>query len=157
MEKHDAPVYRYSVVAPVNTQDVVIFTYNYVGRLVDMTFGGDCTDAFIHTAKREAPVRVVPRPSGQLPLQFDRWLEAKCKVKDITNFDLSFNKFWDAYDKKVGNKKDAQKAWDRLPELDKIMAFGGIRKQRMLYERDRLCIPFVTTYLHQRRWENVLS
>jgi hypothetical protein len=154
---NDAPVYRFSVVSSSYPQNVVILTYNYVGRLVDMTFGADCTDGLIHTAKAEAPVRVVPRQNGQLPRQFDAWLAARCRIKDISNFDLSFEKFWTAYGNKVGDVKRVRRKWESLPELDRIMALGFIPRMRNYYDGRGIVFPFPETYLNQRRWENVLN
>ena len=165
--KHDAPVYRFSMVAPGNTQNVVILSYNYVGRLADMTFGSDCTDGFIFRAKQEAPVRVVPPLTppkegnlptrGRLPKQFDGWVADGCSVKDISKFDLSFEKFWGAYGNKVGDMKRVKKKWENLPEIDRIMALGFISRMRGYYDSRGIVFPFPETYLNQRRWENVLS
>ena len=166
----DAPVYMFSVVPQSNPQNVVVLTYNYVGRLVDMAFGADCTDSFIYTAKQEAPVRILmpPKPpsgsaqrgestTARLPKQFDAWLAVKCVIKDISNFDLSFEKFWGAYGNKVGNVARVRKKWDSLPELDRIMALGFISRMRNYYDSKGIVFPFPETYLNQRRWENVIN
>jgi len=156
VKKTEAPVYRFSIVPPNNPQNVAILAYNYVGKLVDIAFSHDCTEPFIHTAKTEAPVRIVPRPNGQLPKQFDHWLAAKCSIKDISNFDLSFEKFWTVYNNKVGNMARVKKKWNSLPELDRIMALGFVNRMRNFYDSKNIMFPYPETYLNQRRWENIL-
>jgi hypothetical protein len=156
-KKSDAPVYRFSVVPPGNPQNVVILSYNYVGKLVTITFSHDCTDAFIHTAKNEAPVKIIPRTNGQLPKQFDAWLNVNCHIKDISNFDLSFEKFWTTYNNKVGNIARVKKKWNSMPAIDRIMALGFVGRMRNYYDRQGIMFPYPETYLNQRRWENIIN
>jgi len=69
--------------------------------------------------------------------------------------DLTFKRFWDEYNLKHSNKKQTEKAWEAMTDVDKKMAFIYLRE----YENYLLTNPGVSkmhgaTYLNQRRWDN---
>lgn len=69
--------------------------------------------------------------------------------------DLSFERFWNEYGYKIGDKKRAEKLWNGLTDADKIKVFQSIPKYnsylRMHPNIERL---YPQTFLHQRRFEN---
>lgn len=85
---------------------------------------------------------------------FPGWRQAGYAAKDITDFDVSFEKFWGLYGKKVGNKAGVAKKWERLSWDEKVMAMGCVPRMRRYYEQRGIELPYPETYINQRRWEN---
>ena len=75
------------------------------------------------------------------------------KEKEIN---ILFSVFWDAYDKKEGDKKACEKKWNKLTDADrqKIMDTLPAFKSKI---KDKQFQPFPATYLNQRRWENAIE
>jgi hypothetical protein len=68
-----------------------------------------------------------------------------------------FPEFWEAYPRKVGDKKGAQRNWTRkkLDKIaDQIIADVQARTAQDPRWRDLQFIPHPTTYLHQERWND---
>lgn len=70
-----------------------------------------------------------------------------------------FAGLWDYYPRHT-SKQAAVKAWDRLRPSDELIAKIGkaLRRQKAWDEWQRgVGIPYLSTYLNQRRWEDELS
>lgn len=68
--------------------------------------------------------------------------------------DLSFQRFWDEYDNKIGARARVQKKWELLPDSDKISALKYIAIYDMvLLKNQGTSKAYPETYLNQRRWE----
>lgn len=71
-----------------------------------------------------------------------------------------FEKFWEAYPRKVG-KKDARKAWDKAvdrPPITDILQVIGLQKVSEQWVRDGgQFIPHPSTWLNQGRWADVIA
>lgn len=68
----------------------------------------------------------------------------------------SFCSFWDLYPRKVGKAK-AQKLWQGMKEEDRALAVYGLklwRQTEQWHEGDGKFIPYASTFLAQRRWED---
>lgn len=79
------------------------------------------------------------------------------RVTEVSD-DLSFGVFWEAYKYKVGNKKQAEKIWNLLSEVDQVSALASIPKYlHWLACRPNMEQTHATTWLNQRRWENDYS
>ncbi|MEO0337607.1 MAG: hypothetical protein AAF242_00190 [Bacteroidota bacterium] len=69
--------------------------------------------------------------------------------------DLSFQRFWNDYQNKKGNKARAEKLWLGLSKEDRIKALDGIKKYNyFLATQTAMNKAFPETYLSQRRYEN---
>lgn len=90
----------------------------------------------------------------EIEKMFPGWRKAGYVVKDITEFDASFERFWNLYGKKVGNKAGVEKKWGKLSWDERVMAMGCIPRMRRYYEQKGLDLPYPETYINQRRWEN---
>lgn len=66
---------------------------------------------------------------------------------------IPFEKFWDLYDKKKGDKGKCQVKWEKLKDKEReaIMEFLPKWKQGI---KDKQFQPFPATFLNQRRWES---
>ena len=77
----------------------------------------------------------------------------KGKLKEIT--DLTFDKFWADYGYKVGNKSRAEKLWNKLQEIERILVLESLpRYNYYLKTHPSIEKAYAETYLFQRRWEN---
>lgn len=75
------------------------------------------------------------------------------KITEVT--DLSFERFWNEYDFKMGNKKKAQELWRKLSEGERIAVFEALpRYNYFLKINQGIMKAYPTTFLNQRRWEN---
>ncbi|MFN8238616.1 MAG: hypothetical protein U0T77_10650 [Chitinophagales bacterium] len=68
--------------------------------------------------------------------------------------DLSFERFYDAYNNKLGKKVMAEKSWKALSRKDKIDALVGIKAYDFYLSRNPgISKAYPTTYINQRYWE----
>lgn len=153
-------VISYSV-KPTKVQGVAIISYTLpddrgAARLVNVRFNAEASDAMKRTLMREVPVCVVY--AGEcVPEEMQMWVKVGVQVKNITNLDISFARFWNAYGKKVGNKGRVERKWNELPQADRIMALGVIPRIKRYYAARRLDLPYAETFLDQRRFENLFD
>lgn len=80
---------------------------------------------------------------------------ARREEKRREEINISFDVFWDAYGKKVGNKKICIQRWTKLKDaerqkiIDTLPAF-------LASVRDRQYLPYPEKYLNEKRWEDEL-
>jgi len=79
-----------------------------------------------------------------------------CKDKkvEVTTLleDLSFDRFWKAYDYKQGKVKAAQE-WNKMNDTSKAAAIGGIRKYKKNLPQG-VALLYPERYLKYKRWED---
>ena len=109
---------------------------------------------FVKAVLMRLPVEVETE-AFRLPAGLSRLSAEHCVVRDVTRRELTFAAFWDAYGYKVGNKATVERKWNALSDADRLLALGGIERQRRHSEQHRTDMPYPETYLNQRRWENV--
>jgi len=94
---------------------------------------------------------------GKFPYVEDKIKEWQKKLKQLTievvEFDLSFDNFWKKYDLKV-KKESSEKAWNKLPDADKIKCFLRLKKYN-----DRLAVTgqakaHLVTWINQKRYND---
>ena len=66
---------------------------------------------------------------------------------------IDFLKFWDLYDRKVGDKQGAKKKWDKLTLIDQEKIISIIPAYLKTI-KDKQFQPHPVTWLNQRRWDN---
>ena len=69
---------------------------------------------------------------------------------------ISFDVFWDAYGKKVGNKKLCIQRWGKLKDEERQRAIDTL-PAFIASIRDRQFLPYPEKYLNERRWEDEIS
>lgn len=75
------------------------------------------------------------------------------KITEVT--DLSFEKFWNEYAYKIGNKPLCERLWKKLSESERISVFEKLPKYKYyLSTHQSLEKAYPATFLNQRRWEN---
>ncbi len=90
---------------------------------------------FRHAPLREADVKTV-FSQGHLKFQ----------VLSVT-----FDDFWLKYAYKEG-KKDSEKAWGRMTEASRQLAYSYIERYRAACARDRKHLMYPASYLRAERW-----
>ena len=121
-----------------------------------VTFNERSTYNFAKPVLLRLPAYVIPTECG-IPQEFNELIAQRCVVKNTTMQDLSFARFWAAYDYKVGNKARVEKKWNALSQEDRLLALSGIARQRRHSESHKTDMPYPETYIDQRRWENVFT
>lgn len=127
-----------------------------VCRLLGVRFNSEAESKFKNICLAETPPEV-HYVKEQIPKEMTMWLRAGVSVKDITELDVSFNRFWADYGKKIGNKTRVEKKYNALSYEEKVMALGVIPRMRRYYQAKRLDLPYAETYLDQRRYENLFE
>ena len=138
----------YSLTCPKRDNCVALLYFNLDSKLIGIEFNHDATDEFKTILGQELSLIID---------DIERFVKGGCQVKDISNIDLSFERFWDVYANKVGNIKRCQKLWKQLTKEEKILALGFIRRLRIWYNTRNIQFPYPETYLNQRRWENIID
>lgn len=152
---------RYSVRPTKIANSVAILSYALpddrgYARLLSVAWNGEAADYFKQATMREVPATISYVP-GKIPMEMMMWQQVGCEIRDISEIDLSFDKFWRVYNVRMGSKDYIEKCWMKLKEADKILALGAITRMQRYYRERNLEIPFPSTYINQRRWENLFE
>jgi hypothetical protein len=91
-------------------------------------------------------------PTTYEKLQYIAFKSKACTIKPI-EMDLSFDNFWDTYDYKVGNKKRAQKLWEKMSEAQKIKSFESLPGYNYYLMTRGIEKAYPETFLAQERYE----
>jgi hypothetical protein len=75
------------------------------------------------------------------------------KIEKI--IDLSFDRFWDIYGKKV-NRKRCEDLWKRISDGDKQACLSKIKKYQVYCKLNNRILKDPDTYLRNRNWEDEL-
>lgn len=84
-------------------------------------------------------------------------VQCKCNArreeKRREEINISFDVFWDAYQRKQGSKRDCEKRWVRLSDEDRQKIIDTLPSFFKSIS-DPKYYPYPATYLNQRRWED---
>lgn len=127
-----------------------------VSRLLSIAWNGEAADYFKQATMREIPPTITYE-AGKTPREMYMWVSVGCEIRDVSNIDLSFEKFWQVYGSKMGNKNDCKTKWNKLEITEKMLALGAIPRMQKYHTGRGIGIPFPETYLNQRRWENLFE
>jgi len=83
----------------------------------------------------------------------DKPLKTEVAPFNPPDLNVSFDDFWNLYDKKVGNKETLQKKWSKLKDQERtaIMAYIPRNKLDQIDKQNR---KSPETFLNQRSWED---
>lgn len=82
---------------------------------------------------------------------------------ELLKHELTFDLFWREYGNKKGSKAETEKLWNGekvtenkrpVTEADRIAIFKMLPKLNYHYQINKKELPYPTTFLNQRRWEN---
>lgn len=148
---------KFSVEPSNHKESTALLTYEWregaTWELRSIGWSEGCRLNVKEATVREVPMRIEYR-RGEEVAQFGIWVKAGCKVTDVSNADYSFERFWNLYGYKVGNRPRVQKKWERLPEGEKILALGSIPRYQRFAASKKISLTYPETYIDQRRWEN---
>ncbi|MDY0215381.1 MAG: hypothetical protein RBS19_00355 [Bacteroidales bacterium] len=147
-------IIRFSVYAPIPRQ-VVVVEYYLSGHIKALHFNDNAKGGFVRGSIIDIPLHINYVPKAK-QIEFRAIAVAGCEVKDITNLELSFEKFWNVFAVKRGNIDRTKKLWAKISDAEKIIALGFINKLKAVYEKEGKQMPYPETYLSQKRWENEL-
>jgi hypothetical protein len=68
--------------------------------------------------------------------------------------DLTFERFWEEYGFKMGNKAKTERQYNELKEEEKVAIFKAIPKYLYWLSCGTVAQAMPSTWLNQRRWEN---
>lgn len=145
----------FTVIAPKITNSVVTYIYALDGKLVRVGFNIDALEKFKQTALQEAPTSITYQ-AGIVPPEFSPMRETGCLIRDISEFDFSYDSFAKIYGYRVGDLKKQRKLLEALTFEEKILAFAFIPRYKAFINRTGTAQLYPERYLLQRRWENVL-
>lgn len=121
------------------------FKYDFNGVLKTLEFDGEWNAEQIQRIIVKMPARTEKMLLEiKLQRQDTPWIFA-----EIT--EVSFDAFYKRYPKKVGRKADTEKAWNKLPEADKMEAILYISELVKL-KNDGTAFPYPATYLNKKYW-----
>ena len=123
------------------------------GVLRKVEFNDECGRNAKEAGLQECPVCIHYKAGVAVP-EFERWRKVGCTVRDESENNTSFARFWAAYDYKVGNKARVEKKWNALPDGDRLLALGAIARYKRFALDKKQNRVYPETYIDQRRWEN---
>lgn len=156
----------FSVVDIEDKRSVGMVTYRVIGpsdtgsegevvlQLEGVSFLDGSGAVMEKTVLGHVPIQMRYRRGANVELLWPGWRRNGYQVKDITDCDVTFERFWNLYGKKVGNKAGVAKKWEKLSWEERVLAIGCIGRMRRYYEKKGLDLPYPETYINQRRWEN---
>lgn len=94
---------------------------------------------------------------GKFPYLESKIKEWQKNLKQLTievvDFDLSFECFWKKYDLKI-KKELSEKAWNKLPDQDKIKCFLQLKKYNTNLARTNQAKAHLVTWINQKRYND---
>lgn len=94
-----------------------------------------------------------PRKLGSL-VEWAQMNDERIKIHAIFE-DLSFDRFWNEYEYKIGEKPTAKKLWNSLSDQDKNKCLAAIpRYKYFLAHKPSIDKLYPQTFLKKRRFEN---
>ena len=137
---------RFLITSPAFTGEADIL-YDETGRLVKLdVMSTDMPPAIVNIFKEKIPVKV-----ENLTAAF----ESNRATIVETSFEVSFDMFWQKYDKKI-NRKRCELIWAKLSKADQVSAFYGIDKYTKYLKTKESWRSKADPekYLKDRYWEN---
>jgi hypothetical protein len=126
----------------------LIFAYDEEGRLTEFRL-----EAGLSAQQHQYLLDAFPATLGLLLALCN---SSKTLRLEALPEDLSFDRFWDAYDYKVARRK-AEALWARLSQGERKMALDGIKPYDNWVLKKNLAKCYPETYLRNRRWEDSLK
>lgn len=145
----------FTVIAPRVQNSVVTYSFSLDGKLTRAAFNTDAADHFKKASLDEAPISITYK-KGEIPAEFLNMQKAGCLIRDISEFDFTYESFARIYAYRVGDLKKQRKLLEALTFEERILAFAFIPRYKAYLNRTGVAQLYPERYLLQRRWENVL-
>ena len=88
------------------------------------------------------------------------YINKKTKAKNkalviAVEADLSFERFWEEYDYKIGKKTRVRKKWEVMDDMERIKALKHIKTYRyFLIQHSHIQKQYPETFLNRAEWNN---
>ena len=127
------------------TNGVLVFKYNLNGVLIAFELQ-DCSKM----SEQQIQWFFNPKRFPYLETQIKNFKAIREFTVTEGDLEITFDMFWNAYKKKV-KRMQAEKAWEKLSESDKLKAIAGIRHYDGYLQRKRTIEKaYPGTYLNQK-------
>lgn len=136
--------------------DTIPNKFSYYGMLCDsmLKYGKHFTEPFrnrLETVSKQNPTQ--PNPEPTLPREENISSASDAKNATATGVsEIAFCDFWVLYPRKT-DKTKAEKAWRNLTKTEQRAALADVGNGRFA-GKEKQYIPYPTTYLHGKRWED---
>ncbi len=125
----------------------LVFKYNSNGVLNSVEFDGVWTDDLVERIKTKIPPNVnycIQQINEQKPNS--QWI-----FKEL--LDLNFDLFYKLYPNKLGKKKEAEKAWEKMTDAERMDAYFYLDEYLPQKRKEGTNIPYASSYLNGKYWE----
>lgn len=130
-----------------NVQGAAVLTYDDQDRLEAV----DISELYDQQTHRDWLWAWFPRTMDKLLEQSGN---AKLTINAVLE-DLSFPKFWDTYDYKIGKKQRAEKIWEAMNDTERSKCLLAIPAYKYwLAQQNGIAKLYPETFLSQKRWQN---
>lgn len=125
----------------------IVFKYGLNGVLKSAEFDGDWTDELISRAKLVLPENL------QLAISYTMNENPKNPFlfKEMT--EITFEIFYKGYPNKLGKRKEAEKAWAKLTDAERMDAYLYLEIFIPQKRKEGTNIPYASSYLNGKYWE----
>ena len=125
----------------------IVFKYGLNGVLKSAEFDGSWTDELISRAKMVLPENL------QLAISYTMNENPKNPFlfKEMT--EVTFEIFYKAYPNKLGKRKEAEKAWVKMSDAERMDAFLYLEVYLPQKRKEGTNIPYASSYLNGKYWE----
>lgn len=122
----------------------IVFKYHLNGFLIGLEVNAELTfDAWQRLVK-----------NFPFKIEIMEHMASENKNIKLLPEDLSFERFWNAYNYKEGKKVMAQNAWNKLIAKDKLRALQYISYYNHKLTQTGVAKAYPSTYLNQKYWTN---
>lgn len=133
---------KYVITAP-NFKGEMILEYDLNGVLKSFVNNAELSPEQLYFLRERLPI---------MHSEVDQ-ISSTTIVTEVT--DLSFTRFWNDYNYKIGNKGRCEKLFNKLDLSEKLALFQSIPKyNRYLKLHPSIERAYAETYIYQRRFEN---
>jgi hypothetical protein len=138
----------------------MINRYSLTHPLIDGSIELEYTSGLLteYTLKGSIPFAALKTMLGRFPVSENMLKETAthpdAKITQIAS-DLSFERFWNAYDNKSAgsSKKDAERRWNKLSDTDRQLALKHIAVYNRELAKTGTAKKYAETYINQRPWD----
>jgi hypothetical protein len=129
----------------------VFFGYNEDGLLVRFEIKGKATPVQIKYLQQWMPRTIADFETFKHIVENNG---SKSKMIEVQT-DLSFERFWEEYNYKVGKKPRAKNLWEAMDDADRARALAYIKRyNQYLSQHPGQDRQHPTTFLSYRQWDN---
>lgn len=125
----------------------ILFKYGLNGVLQSVEFDGNWTDELISRAKMVLPENL------QLAISFTKNDNPKNPFIFKETTEVTFDIFYKRWPNKLGKRKDAEKAWAKMTDPERLDALLYLDEYIPKKNKENTNFPYASSYLNGKYWE----